>query len=84
MYPHRWHQASLLVRRRVGHLFNIMAPEDASLQNSFLFIVCQKVCGMRLFHMSETALLLYLMPMAQTFQFDVHVVPMVFLELFTM
>jgi len=46
--------------------------------------MCQRVCGMQLFHMNETALLLYLTLMAQTFQFAVHIVPMVFLELFTM
>jgi len=33
MYPHRWHQASLLIRRSVGHFSNILPPEDASLQN---------------------------------------------------
>jgi len=45
-------------------------------------MMCQSVCGTRLLHMNETALLLYLMLMAQTFHFAVHVVPMVFLELF--
>jgi len=49
-----------------------------------LFIICQRVCGMRLFHMNETALLFHLMLMAQTFQFAVHVVPIVFLELLIM
>ena len=64
----RRHQASLLIRRSVGHFSNIMPTEDATLQNSFLFMMCQRVCGMWLFHMNETALLLYLALMAKTSQ----------------